>query len=173
MCCMTTDNFCFYLQNRLIQTSQTGGQWYNDTSPFSFHWIVLIILRSTSVHDMPGPQSRYCCLFTLVGITNHGDTHLTFSRKKSIERFWEWCNAVLTDSLSLTKNKMFHQSCISHCKLRKPCQCHTLHLADVPIFYLNRTPSVWILRSLISADCLGCWRVRCIEILFRQNIQTS
>ena len=32
---MTTDNFCFYFQNRLIQTSQTGGQWYNDTSPFS------------------------------------------------------------------------------------------------------------------------------------------
>jgi hypothetical protein len=22
---MTTDNFCFYLQNTLIQTSQTGG----------------------------------------------------------------------------------------------------------------------------------------------------
>ncbi len=33
--CMTTDNFCFYLQNRLIQTSQTGGQPYSDTSPFS------------------------------------------------------------------------------------------------------------------------------------------
>jgi hypothetical protein len=33
--CMTTDNFCFYLQNRLIQTSQAGGQWYSDTSPFS------------------------------------------------------------------------------------------------------------------------------------------
>jgi hypothetical protein len=32
---MTTYNFCFYLQNRLIQTSQTGGQWYSDTSPFS------------------------------------------------------------------------------------------------------------------------------------------
>jgi len=28
---MKTDNFCFYLQNRLIQTIQTGGQWYNDT----------------------------------------------------------------------------------------------------------------------------------------------
>jgi hypothetical protein len=27
--------FCFYLQNRLIQTSQTGGRWYSDTSPFS------------------------------------------------------------------------------------------------------------------------------------------
>ncbi len=32
---MTTDIFCFYLQNRLIQTSQAGGQWYSDTSPFS------------------------------------------------------------------------------------------------------------------------------------------
>jgi hypothetical protein len=32
---MTTDNFCFYLQNRLIQTSQTLGQLYSDTSPFS------------------------------------------------------------------------------------------------------------------------------------------
>ena len=31
--CMMTDNFCFYLQNRLIQTSQTWGQWYSDTSP--------------------------------------------------------------------------------------------------------------------------------------------
>jgi hypothetical protein len=35
---MATDNFCFYLQNRLIQTSQTGGQWYSDTSPFSIPW---------------------------------------------------------------------------------------------------------------------------------------
>jgi hypothetical protein len=36
--CTTNDNFCFYLQNRLIQTSQTGGQWYSDTSPFSIRW---------------------------------------------------------------------------------------------------------------------------------------
>jgi hypothetical protein len=33
--CMTTDHFYFYLQNRLIQTSQTGGLQYSDTSPFS------------------------------------------------------------------------------------------------------------------------------------------
>jgi len=38
---MTTENFCFYLQNRLIQTSQTGGQWYSDTFPFSIPWSVL------------------------------------------------------------------------------------------------------------------------------------
>jgi hypothetical protein len=36
---MTTDNFCFYLQNRLFQTSQTGGQQHSDTSPFSIPWI--------------------------------------------------------------------------------------------------------------------------------------
>jgi len=36
--CMTTDNFCFYLQNRLIQTIQTGGQRYSDTFPFSIPW---------------------------------------------------------------------------------------------------------------------------------------
>jgi hypothetical protein len=34
--CMTTDNLSFYLQNRLIQTSQTGGSWYNDTSRLLF-----------------------------------------------------------------------------------------------------------------------------------------
>ncbi len=33
--CMTTDHFCFHLENRLIQTSQTGGQLYSDTSPLS------------------------------------------------------------------------------------------------------------------------------------------
>jgi hypothetical protein len=26
---MTTDNICFHLQNSLIQTSETGGQWYS------------------------------------------------------------------------------------------------------------------------------------------------
>ncbi len=38
---MTTDNFCFYLQNRLIQTSKTGDQQYSDTSPFSIPWIIV------------------------------------------------------------------------------------------------------------------------------------
>jgi hypothetical protein len=35
---MTTDNFYFCLQNRQIQTSQAGGQRYNDTFPFSIPW---------------------------------------------------------------------------------------------------------------------------------------
>jgi len=33
---MTNDNFCFYLLNRLFQTSQTGGQW----SPFSIPCLI-------------------------------------------------------------------------------------------------------------------------------------
>jgi len=35
---MTTNNFCFDLQSILIQTSQTGGQRYSDTCPFSIPW---------------------------------------------------------------------------------------------------------------------------------------
>jgi hypothetical protein len=33
---MTTDNIWVYLKNTLIQTSQTGGQWYIDPSPLVF-----------------------------------------------------------------------------------------------------------------------------------------
>ncbi len=64
--CMTTDNFCFYLQNRLIQTGQTGGQQYSDASPFSVPYM--------KVQNQPlrGPRERanvakrvwksfYCC----------------------------------------------------------------------------------------------------------------
>ncbi len=36
---MTTDNFHFNLQNRLILIGQTGGQLYSDTSPFSVPWL--------------------------------------------------------------------------------------------------------------------------------------
>jgi hypothetical protein len=39
--------FCFYLPKRPIQTSQTGGQWYSDTSPCSIPWINA--LRSLSM----------------------------------------------------------------------------------------------------------------------------
>jgi hypothetical protein len=38
--CMTTEIFCLYLQNRLIQTSQTGGQQYSDTFRFSIPCLI-------------------------------------------------------------------------------------------------------------------------------------
>jgi hypothetical protein len=43
---MTTDYFCFYFQNRLIQTSQTGGQRNSDTSPFSIPFIYVLAYYS-------------------------------------------------------------------------------------------------------------------------------
>jgi hypothetical protein len=42
---MTTDNFCFYLQNSLTQNSQTGGQWYSGTSPFSIPWSIRLFVQ--------------------------------------------------------------------------------------------------------------------------------
>jgi hypothetical protein len=36
---MTNDILCVFLQNRLIQTSEAGGQQYSDTSPFSIPWL--------------------------------------------------------------------------------------------------------------------------------------
>ncbi len=50
---MTTDNFCFYLANKLIQTSQTGGQQYSDTSPFSIPWLSTAdLLELTSLDQL-------------------------------------------------------------------------------------------------------------------------
>jgi hypothetical protein len=74
---MTTDNFCFYLQNRLIQTSQTGGQWYSDTSPFSIPWLLKIIGRCLLRRFYTGQVSsgknasfyRCTCLTSLCGMT--------------------------------------------------------------------------------------------------------
>jgi hypothetical protein len=46
------------LQNRLIQTSQTGGQWYSDTSPFSIPCLSLssdagpICYKTFYVHNL-------------------------------------------------------------------------------------------------------------------------
>jgi hypothetical protein len=42
--------FCFYLQNRLIQTSQTGGQQYSDTSLISIPWYKSLSAKKVSYH---------------------------------------------------------------------------------------------------------------------------
>ncbi len=89
---MTTDNFCFYLQNRLIQTSQTGGQWYSDTSPFGIPriwsmqlFVAAMISRSVChyhyrarlgaypqivVFDQQMSQSKSKCWYSNNGIAN-------------------------------------------------------------------------------------------------------
>ncbi len=50
---MTTDNLCFYLQNRRIQTSQTGGQGYSDTSPLSIAWFDVEMANSSGTMADP------------------------------------------------------------------------------------------------------------------------
>ncbi len=37
---VTTDNVWFYLQNRLILTSETGGRWYSEIPPFGIPRLV-------------------------------------------------------------------------------------------------------------------------------------
>jgi hypothetical protein len=51
---MTTDNFGFYLQNRLIQTSQTGGQQYSDTSPLVFPGFTQAVGRMKTLKNFGG-----------------------------------------------------------------------------------------------------------------------
>ncbi len=57
--------FCFYLQNRLIQTSQTGGQSYIHTSPFSipwkmsFSWLLKLDFPTISMFDCC--KWKICC----------------------------------------------------------------------------------------------------------------
>ncbi len=71
---MTTDNFCFHLQNRLIQTSQTGGQWYSDTSPFSIPWLKLRLLAGASLlHSGTNYDCKETYSFVQFGL-NEADT---------------------------------------------------------------------------------------------------
>ncbi len=60
---MTTDNFCFYLRNRLIQTCQTGGQQYSDTSPFSIPWFqhFFLIFNIKVVFTLSLCHTNKCC----------------------------------------------------------------------------------------------------------------
>jgi hypothetical protein len=86
--CMTTDNFCFHLQNRLIQTSQTGGQRYSDTPPLiiqgkrvwqseTTYLIAKLGLHRRTVVGENASESKSCsaCLGTL-GVLAGIDTNL-------------------------------------------------------------------------------------------------
>jgi len=91
---MTTDNFCFYLQNRLIQTSQAGGP------PFSIPWLMVprekgfITLTSGKSdrhqsglptfaslrhqHSVPGRQNLFMASFFKVSL--HVQCHISVTK---------------------------------------------------------------------------------------------
>jgi hypothetical protein len=74
---MTTDIFCLYIQNRVIQTGQRGGQQYSDTSPFSIPWFLVSVLplererecrsrehaEGTESTERSGGKVKKLCLF--------------------------------------------------------------------------------------------------------------
>jgi hypothetical protein len=64
---MTTDDFCFYFQNRLIQTSQTGGQWYSDTSPYIIPWSQRQQRRKRFMTLTPGSAAPKIAVIALEG----------------------------------------------------------------------------------------------------------
>jgi hypothetical protein len=70
---MTTGNFCFYLQNRLFQTSQTGGQWYNDTFP-------PLVFPGSTIWTDSRPQPWY----------NEWSVSTTVPLQRSILFFGQW-----------------------------------------------------------------------------------
>jgi hypothetical protein len=76
---MTTDNFCFYFHNRLIQTSQTGGQWYSDTSPFSIPWFDAFVIN---VLTFKQKLASFCNLsgFDNLKLVQHFSTNLNIRR---------------------------------------------------------------------------------------------
>jgi hypothetical protein len=65
---MTTDNFCFYLQIRLIQTRQMEGQWYSDTPPFSIPWLGAWVVRDTWPADIEVVNADMYLLGLVVGV---------------------------------------------------------------------------------------------------------
>ncbi len=57
----------FFSQNRLIQTSQTGGQWYNDISPFSIPCIHMCVCAHKHTHTHTHPLTYiYVYMFVCV-----------------------------------------------------------------------------------------------------------
>jgi hypothetical protein len=90
---MTTDNFCFYLKNRLIRANQTGGQQYSDTSRDVFWeqkclptplWI-WAKNNQNSQHMEIELSEKYATLETAVHVINTQGGLKTLLRTSSIE----------------------------------------------------------------------------------------
>jgi hypothetical protein len=93
---MTVDNFCFYLQNRLIQTGQTG-QLYSDTSPFSVPWIEYEQGRR-NVQSV-----KRASLFTPESFQN-----IVWRMPHDLEFFFLWFSLFIFSSFFERKKKFFY-----------------------------------------------------------------
>ena len=64
---MTTDDIHSYLQNRVIQTVQTGGQLYSDTSPLVFPEYINNI-SDFKIYYKPDPQNSRQAMLVITKI---------------------------------------------------------------------------------------------------------
>jgi hypothetical protein len=138
---MTSDNFCFYLQNRLFQTSLTGGQWYSDTSPFSFPWSVcpskVLIFLSVHLSKNSG------CLSALLSLGSSVHLPDPLSVCLSINPFvcpylHVWMYLFLCVCISYVYiSAAWLLLRLSVCPPVCPCKSVSLYLALVPKFAIN------------------------------------
>jgi hypothetical protein len=92
--CMTTDKFCFYFQDRLIQTRKTGGQQYNDTSPFCIPCLIsgdLCNLKDVPITTKQLNLKLKTLAKQLLGSFFLTFTHPTLFHSNSIVRIFFFC----------------------------------------------------------------------------------
>jgi hypothetical protein len=92
--CMAADNFCFYLQNRLIQTSQTGGQWHSDTSPFNIPCSKPVLNSSKSLNSTLS-KFRAIGFFNEVGTLEFSSILIYSELQTGLYTQWVWLKAAV------------------------------------------------------------------------------
>ncbi len=78
---MTTDNFSFYIQNRQIQTRQTGGKWYSDISTLVFPGLRVHIWQLLALEENSLKSMNYALVIRHLAQMSH-DLHLYVKQDK-------------------------------------------------------------------------------------------
>ncbi len=71
--CFANKNKNYQLSYSWFQTSQTGGKWYNDTSPFSIPWLSIMTLSIIIInykHLRPIDHGHHCWLESLFSVVS-------------------------------------------------------------------------------------------------------
>jgi hypothetical protein len=131
---MTTDNFCFYLWNRLMQTSQTGGQWYSDTSPFSIPWWICDTLHNKDLPLWWVSWLIYLCnkdLRLIIDIHFDG----TFSTFLKVASLKSTCTSLNFNQTTWPQYLSHLASCFNYFCIYFPFIISFVNSCDVCVFY--------------------------------------
>jgi hypothetical protein len=134
---VTTVNFYFYLQNRLIKTSQTAGQWYSGTSPYYF--------LSKSLFPRSLTSSTYSHFFLKSSLT------LTYCLNRTLTSFSNPLSFLLTVSIPLSLLSQILSHFLSHLSPQphsyfflKPSLTSCLGLTLTPLSLYHSLPSLYL-----------------------------